>query len=133
MIKLSRRASFKIGRLSNFYQTVIDRVSISRCISRKYCREDHIKPQQIMGDSSIIQINTCGISNHAKTALGRFFYENKPKRVSLNETRKTLDNNHFENFFTESSCNDLGVAMLIEKLVLHARITALEIKHFDSL
>ena len=70
-----------------------------------------------MGDSSIIQINTCGISNHAKTALERYFYENNSKIVALNETRKTLDNNHFENYFTEVSCHDLGVAMLIEKSV----------------
>ena len=43
-----------------------------------------------MGDSLIIQINTCGISNHAKAALERYLYENKTKIVALNETRKNL-------------------------------------------
>ena len=40
--------------------------------------------------------------------------------VALNETRKILDIIDFENFFKESSCQELGVEMLIEKSVLSA-------------
>ena len=48
-----------------------------------------------MGDSSMIQINWCGISIHAKTELERNFYVNKLKIVALKETRQNLDRKHF--------------------------------------
>ena len=86
-----------------------------------------------MGECSIMPVNLCGIENQAKIAHERYFYENQPKIVALNETRKTLDTIHFENSFTESYCHDLEVVMLIGRSVLHARVTELEIKHFDSL
>ena len=44
-----------------------------------------------MDESLIIQLNTSEISDDARTALEKYFNENKPKIIALNETRKTLD------------------------------------------
>ena len=82
------------------------------------------------------QINICGMSNHSQIALNKFINIRNPYVLCINETRKDMTSDKFDNYTVVSAINgnnSQGVAMLIHSSPPDLRIYDLENIHFDSI
>ena len=82
------------------------------------------------------QINICGMSNHSQIALNKFINFTNRHALCINETKKDMTCDEFDNYTVVSAINgnnSRGVAMLIHSSLPYLRIYDLEIIHFDSL
>ena len=84
--------------------------------------------------ATFVQLNISGISEHSKTTLEKFRDEKRPYFVCLNETKKILSPDFFNNFHTEASQtgNSGGVALSVNQEILYTRINDLECADLDS-
>ena len=76
------------------------------------------------------QINICGMSNHSQIALNKYINITNPCVLCINETKKDMTSDKFDNYTVVSSSN---VAMLIHSSLPYLRIYDLENIHFDSI
>ena len=84
----------------------------------------------------ISQIIICRMSNHSQIALKKFINITNPYVLCINETKKVLTSDKFDNYTVVSAINgnnSQSVAMLIHSSLLYLRIYDLENIHFDSI
>ena len=81
------------------------------------------------------QFNICGMSNHSQIAPNNFINITNPYVLCINETKKDMTSDKFDNYTVVSAINgnnSQGVAMLINSSLPYLRIYDLENIHFDS-
>ena len=82
------------------------------------------------------QVNICGMSNHSQIALNKFINITNPYVLCINETKKDMTSDKFNNYTVVSAINEInsqGNAMLIHSSLPYLRIYDLETIHFDSI
>ena len=86
--------------------------------------------------TTVLQLNPTGLSNAKQLLLNKYFEDQKPDFVVLNETKKQVPENFCTNYRTFLRCrglNQRGVSLSVPKDTSCCEIQELKNETFDSL